>query len=82
MLQKLVLLVLSRALAIEYGGEGIRVNVIAPDTIMIDILRSINQDELKEFYKNIPQGFIGNVSDVSGAIIKAYYLTGQVISPN
>ncbi len=76
---------LSRALAIEYGSKGIRFNVIAPGTIMTDMLRSVNQDELKELCKNIPQGFIVNVSDVSGAmeyIIKANYLTGQVISPN
>ena len=75
----------SRALVIEYGGKGIRVNVIAPGTIMIDIVRSVNQDELKELCKNIPQGFIGIVSDVSGTleyIIKANYLTGQVISSN
>ncbi len=85
MLQKQVLLVLSRALVIEYGGKGIRVNVIAPGTIMIDIVRSVNQDELKELCKNIPQGFIGIVSDVSGTleyIIKVNYLTGQVISSN
>ncbi len=76
---------LSRALAIEYGSKGIRVNVIAPGTIMTDMLRSVNQDELKELCKNIPQGFIGDVSDISGAmeyIIKANYLNGQVISPN
>ena len=76
---------LSRALAIEYGSKGIRFNVIAPGTIMTDMLRSVNQDELKELCKNIPQGFIGIVSDVSGTleyIIKANYLTGQVISSN
>ena len=52
---------------------------------MTDMIRSVNQDKLKELCKNIPQGFIVNVSDVSGTMkynIKANYLTGQVISLN
>ena len=49
---------------------------------MTDMLRSVNQDELKELFKNIPQGFIGDVSDISRYIIKTNYLTGQVISLN
>ena len=76
---------LSRALAAEYGGKGIRVNVIAPGTIMTDMLRSVNQEQLKSIINFVPQGYIGDVSDISGAmeyIIKANYLTGQVISPN
>ena len=76
---------LSRALAAEYGGRGIRVNVIAPGTIMTDMLRSVNQEQLKSILTFVPQGYIGDVSDISGAmeyIIKANYLTGQVISPN
>ena len=76
---------LSRALAIEYGSKGIRVNIIAPGTFMTDMLRSANEEQLKNIVTRIPQGFIGDVSDISGAmeyIIKANYLNGQVISPN
>ena len=76
---------LSRALALEFGGRGVRVNVIAPGTIMTDMLRSVNQEQLKSIINFVPQGYIGDVSDISGAmeyIIKANYLTGQVISPN
>ena len=76
---------LSRALGIEYGSKGIRVNIIAPGTFMTDMLRSVNQEQLKSIINFVPQGYIGDVSDISGAmeyIIKANYLTGQVISPN
>lgn len=76
---------LSRALALEYAKKGIRVNVIAPGMIMTDMLRGVNQDELRALAATIPEGYIGDVEDIAGAleyILKAPYLTGQVISPN
>ncbi len=76
---------LTRALALEYAGRGVRVNAIAPGMIMTDMLRGVNQDELHALASTIPEGYIGDVSDIAGAlgyILTAPYLTGQVISPN
>ncbi len=76
---------LSRALALEFASRGVRVNTIAPGMIMTDMLRGVNQDELKALAATIPEGYIGDVSDIASAleyILKATYLTGQVISPN
>jgi 3-oxoacyl-[acyl-carrier protein] reductase len=75
----------TRAIALEFAARGIRANAIAPGMIMTDMLRGVNQDELNALAATIPQGFIGDVSDIAGAleyILTAPYVTGQVISPN
>ena len=75
---------LSKSMAWELGPE-IRVNAIAPGMIMTDMLRGVNQDELNALAATIPEGFIGDVSDIAGALgylLTAPYVTGQVISPN
>lgn len=76
---------LTRALALEYAAQKVRVNSIAPGMIMTDMLRGVNQDELNALAATIPLGRIGDVSDIAGCleyILTAPYLTGQTLSPN
>jgi len=76
---------LTRALALEFAGRKVRVNAIAPGMIMSDMLRGVNQEELNALAATIPQGRIGDVSDIAGCmeyLIRASYVTGQTISPN
>lgn len=76
---------LSRALAMEFAPRKVRVNVIAPGMIMTDMLAGVNQDELNALAAFIPQGFIGDVSDIAGCmeyLLTAPYMTGQTVSPN
>lgn len=76
---------LTRALAMEFAPRKVRVNAIAPGMIMTDMLRGVNQEELKALASTIPVGYIGEVTDISGCmeyLVKAPYVTGQTISPN
>ncbi len=76
---------LTRALALEFAERKVRVNAIAPGMIMTDMLRGVNQDELRALAATIPVGRIGDPEDIAGCleyIVTAGYLTGQVISPN
>ena len=76
---------LNRALTLEFAPKGVRVNVSAPGMIMTDMLRGINQAELNALVSTIPLGYIGDIKDIAVAlefILKASYVTGQVISPN
>ena len=76
---------LTRALALEYAGRKLRVNAIAPGLIMTDMVRGVDQDELRAAAATIPLGHIGDPSDIAHCleyILTAPYLTGQTISPN
>ncbi|UCD35911.1 MAG: 3-oxoacyl-[acyl-carrier-protein] reductase [Nitrospiraceae bacterium] len=78
---------LTKTIAREYAGRGIRANAVAPgyiQTAMTDVLT----EEVKQHMKNtIPLGQFGTPEDVAGAVVflsskEADYITGQVIHVN
>ncbi len=76
---------MTRALAMEFGKQGIRFNCICPGMIWTDMLRGVNQDEVQALAQSIPMGTIGDVEDIASALeflIKNKYMTGQYVSPN
>lgn len=76
---------MTRALAMEFGKQGIRFNCICPGMIWTDMLRGVNQDEVEALAQTIPMGKIGDVDDIACALeflIKDKYMTGQYVSPN
>jgi NAD(P)-dependent dehydrogenase (short-subunit alcohol dehydrogenase family) len=76
---------LVRYLAKEWGGEGIRVNCVAPgpvDTPMLSRLSEATRDSLA---KTIPLGRVATANDVASSIAflcspQASYLTGTVLN--
>lgn len=75
----------TRALAMEYGKMGIRINNIAPGMIWTDMLRGVDQDQVQALKQSIPTGDIGAVEEIAEAmeyLLKSTYMTGQTVSPN
>src|SRR5262249_13979673 len=61
---------LTRALAVELGGEGIRVNSVCPTFVATPMTEPMFQDEQfkSEVTSRIPLGRVGTASEVVGAI--------------
>lgn len=79
---------LAKAMAREFGPDGIRVNCIAPGLIQTDITGGKLTDDMRtEILKGIPLNRLGETSDVAGAYVflasdLSAYITGAVIDVN
>ena len=79
---------LAKAMAKEFGPDGIRVNSIAPSWIDTDIVGDLMSDEIKErLVASVPLGRGGKVEDVAGVIVflaseLSAYVTGATIEVN
>lgn len=77
----------TRAFAVEYARQGIRVNCLAPGLIETRLTREVVDDprEHQHARRCIPLGRIGQPDDCSGAVVflcsaDAAYVTGQVLT--
>lgn len=78
---------LTRALAVELGGDGIRVNGIAPGFIKTEMSDRFTQGrDMRPFYEaNVPLGRIGEADEIADAMLwlasdQASYVSGQTIT--
>ncbi len=77
----------SKALAKELGLMGIRVNVVAPGTILTDMTRGLGKATLNDLASQTSLGRIGQPQEVAKVVQflaseDASYITGQVIEVN
>jgi NAD(P)-dependent dehydrogenase (short-subunit alcohol dehydrogenase family) len=77
---------LARNLAVEFGGDNVRVNCIAPGLIKTDFARALweNPATLKASNEKTPLGRIGEPDEIAGAAVflasrAGAYMTGQTI---
>lgn len=79
---------LARAMAREFGGDGIRVNCVSPGLIATDINKGkIPEDRRASILESIPLGRIGEPADIGGACLflasdLAKYCTGITLDVN
>ncbi len=79
---------LAKAMAREFGPDGIRVNCVTPGLIQTDITGDKLTDDLRaDILKGIPLNRLGDASDVAGCYLflasdLSAYVTGAVIDVN
>ena len=79
---------LARAMAREFGPEGIRVNCIAPGLIGTDIIKGkLTEEKKAEIAETIPLARLGRAEDVAGACVflasdLSMYCTGITLDVN
>jgi NAD(P)-dependent dehydrogenase (short-subunit alcohol dehydrogenase family) len=77
---------MTRGLALEWGGSGVRVNGIAPGFILTDLTRKLWSEPTMQAWNeaNCPQQRLGTPEDLVGAAVflaspAAGFITGQTI---
>ena len=81
------IIALTKSVAKELGGRGIRANAIAPGFILTDMTKSLSEETLKQFVSMIPMRRGGEPEEVAKVALflasdLSSYVSGQVIQVN
>lgn len=78
---------LTKAAAVEYAGQGVRVNAIAPGLVMTDMSKSgplATPESAAAILSRIPMGRVAQIDEIAGAVVwlasgAASYVTGAAL---
>lgn len=75
----------TKALAKEFGPNGINVNAVAPGFIQTDMTKNVAEEIKQEIMDNSALGRLGTPEDVAGVVSflasdKSNFITGQVVA--
>jgi meso-butanediol dehydrogenase/(S,S)-butanediol dehydrogenase/diacetyl reductase len=75
---------LTRSLAVEFAGRGVRVNAVAPSLTSTDATADIRAEDVAEFLRRIPMGRAAEPAEVADVIAflagpDARFVTGVVL---
>ena len=84
---KAAVLGLTKSLARELGGRGIRVNAICPGATNTRMMAGISPDYAKQMVASIPLGRMGEPQEVANTALflaseEGSYFTGQTLAAN
>jgi NAD(P)-dependent dehydrogenase (short-subunit alcohol dehydrogenase family) len=75
---------LTRTTALEFAGEGVRVNAVCPTIVDTPALRSMTEDEQRSVVSNVPMERAAEPEEVASAILwlcsdEASFVTGHAL---
>jgi 3-oxoacyl-[acyl-carrier protein] reductase len=75
---------MTRSLARELGGRGIRVNSVAPGYLETEMTHGLDDGQRSQIVRRTPLGRLGNPRDIAGPVLfllsdAASFITGQVL---
>ena len=75
---------LTKSIARELAGRGVRANVVAPGYIATDMTAAVSEKAMEGIAAQIPLGKAGTPEDIAGAVVwlcspAAAYVTGHVL---
>lgn len=81
---------LTKAAALEYADQGIRINAICPGTVETPLVRGLMEREpgrLDEVIRDIPMGRMAQPEEIASAVLwlcspGASFMTGQTLTPD